>query len=218
MKIVAISDTHGRHSELNLPDGDILVHAGDICAGRGSLNEIAAFNKWLGTLSYSHIICIAGNHDFPMVHYYDKAHELMSNCNYLKDEETVINGVKFYGSPWQPFFYDWAFNLQRGEEIAAKWAMIPDDVDVLITHGPPKGYGDETLHDGTVGCYDLLDRINQIKVPVHISGHIHYGYGVRNNNDTVFVNASSCGENNQPDNAPIIIELDDQTKKVINTF
>ena len=204
-RIVCISDTHGQHKKLKLPEGDILIHAGDICAGRGSRNEVEKFNEWLGELNYSHIICIAGNHDFPLVHYHEEAHEIMSNCIYLKDEEVVIDGIKFYGSPWQPWFHSWAFNLQRGPEIAKKWAMIPDDTDILITHGPPYGYGDETMWSGHVGCRDLLDRINIVKPKVNIFGHIHEGYGVYNSDNTTFINASSVGDIEL--NKPIVLDI-----------
>jgi len=88
-----------------------------------------------------------------------------------------IEGVRFWGSPWQPWFFDWAFNLERGEEIRAKWELIPDDTEVLITHGPPQGHGDMTSRGEGAGCADLLARIRQVKPRYHLFGHIHEGYG-----------------------------------------
>ena len=129
MKIVAISDTHGLHRSLEIPDGDVLIHAGDLTR-HGTLDDVREFNDFLGTLPHPHKIVIAGNHDFCFESDREACEELLTNCIYRQDQEVVIDGVKFYGSPWQPWFYDWAFNLERGPEIRAKWDLIP----VSYTH------------------------------------------------------------------------------------
>ena len=118
----------------------------------------------------------------------------------------VIDGVKFYGSPWQPWFYDWAFKFERGPEIRAKWDLIPEDTDVLITHGPLFGIGDLTAHGDQAGCHDLLEVVEKIKPAIHIFGHIHEGYGVTSNGVTTFINASICDHLYQPVNPPIVYE------------
>jgi Icc-related predicted phosphoesterase len=201
--IVAISDTHDLHNYIDIPDGDILVHAGDL-TNRGNLCELPSFNKFLGKLPHKHKIVIAGNHDWCFQDEHEGSKKLLSNCIYLRDEEVVIQGIRFYGSPWQPWFCDWAFNLQRGEEIREKWDMIPKGIDVLITHGPPYGYCDTVEQGGNVGCSDLADVVNIIKPQVHIFGHIHEAYGTCVGSQIEFINASICDLGYNPTNKPII--------------
>lgn len=109
-----------------------------------------------------------------------------------------MEGIKFYGSPWQPWYYDWAFNEQRGEKIKAKWDLIPEDTDVLITHGPPMGILDKTLESGHVGCEELVKAVHRIKPKLHIFGHIHEDHGELRLHGTHFVNAASCNLKYKP--------------------
>ena len=208
MKIIAISDTHGLHWSLNVPEGDVLVHAGDL-TNRGILEEVREFNTFLGTLPHPHKIVIAGNHDFCFEDYRMDCEEALTNCIYLQDQEVTIDGVRFYGSPWQPWFFDWAFNLERGPEIRAKWDLIPEDTGVLITHGPPYGIGDLTARGDKAGCQDLLEVVERIKPKVHIFGHIHEGYGVTSNGVTTFINASTCDYLYQLVNPPLVYEYNE---------
>jgi len=207
MKIIAISDTHGMHHSLKIPDGDLLVHAGDLC-NHGTLEEVIDFNNFLSTLPHPDKIVIAGNHDFCFEENRKSCEEILTNCIYLQDMEVTIEGVRFYGSPWQPWFYDWAFNLERGPEIRAKWDLIPEGIDVLITHGPPYGIGDLTARGDNAGCRDLLEVVEKIKPRVHIFGHIHEGFGITSNGRTTFINASSCDQLYQPVNPPLIYEYE----------
>ncbi len=208
MVIVAISDTHGLHASLDIPEGDVLIHAGDLTR-LGSLDDVIAFNDFLGTLPHPNKIIIAGNHDLCFENHRKVCEGLLTNCIYLQDQEIIINGVKFYGSPWQPWFYDWAFNLKRGPEIRTKWDLIPEDTDVLITHGPPYGIGDMTIRGEQTGCQDLLEVVEKIKPRVHIYGHIHEGYGITSNKATTFINASCCDHLYQMVNPPLVFELTD---------
>jgi Icc-related predicted phosphoesterase len=201
--IVAISDTHGLHQSLEIPKGDILVHAGDITK-QGTLREVEEFNDFLGSLPHSEKIVIAGNHDFCCERDRQACEKALTNGVYLQDEGVTIQGIHFYGSPWQPWFYDWAFNLQRGPEIKAKWDLIPEDTDVLITHGPPLGRGDRTVLGQQVGCEDLLDTVERIRPRVHIFGHIHEAFGTSSNEHTTFINASSCNFGYEPVNPPVL--------------
>ena len=128
MKLVFISDTHNRHNDIILPEGDVLIHCGD-ATGRGRPHEVAAFLSWFEEQhQYKQRIMIAGNHDFMFQEepYLAKAELVERDIVYLEDGEFEYEGLKFYGSPWQPWFCDWAFNLDRGPDIAAKWAQIPD--------------------------------------------------------------------------------------------
>lgn len=212
MRIVCVSDTHSRHDQLCVPDGDVLVHAGDATMA-GRVEEIARFNHWLGTLPHRHRIFVAGNHDLLFESDPGLAESLITNATYLRDGAVTVGGLKFYGSPWQPWFLDWAFNLRRGPEIKRKWDLIPDDTDVLITHGPPHGILDLVPRDAPpgheiIGCEELLRAIGRIEPKVHIFGHIHEGYGTLRKRKTTFVNASICDANYRPVNEPIVVEVD----------
>ncbi len=206
-RIVAISDTHNNHRAFKIPDGDILIHAGDL-TDMGELTDVQDFNDWLGTLPHRHKIVIAGNHDFCFQNEPETAEPLLTNCIYLRDQALTVRGINFYGSPWQPWFYNWAFNLQRGPEIQAKWDLIPENVDILITHGPPGGILDKTYLGEAVGCADLLNAIKRLRPAYHIFGHIHESYGRFTNGHTEFINASSCSLENEPANAPIVFDIE----------
>ena len=143
MRIVAVADTHLFHHDLAVPDGDVFVHAGDMCRG-GHRSELALAARWIAGLPHRHKVIVAGNHDWAFVRELAAARAMFAGAHYLEDGEVTIDGVRFYGSPWQPAFMDWAFNLPRGPELAAVWARIPRGIDVLITHGPPDGIGDRT--------------------------------------------------------------------------
>ena len=216
MRIVAISDVHGRYERLALPEGDVLVHAGDI-TGVGSLESLAQAARWLGQQPFNHRVSIAGNHDWCFERSYerDSARRIMREhgVTYLEDEAVTLDGVKFYGSPWQPEFYNWAFNLPRGgKALKARWAAIPDDTNVLVTHGPPKGIGDLVPRSELTGCEHLLARVTQLEhLKAHIFGHIHCGYGTYRHAErpgVQFVNACICTEDYKPTNSPIVIEIE----------
>ncbi len=205
MRLVCLSDTHGRH-DVHVPDGDVLVHAGDL-TGSGSLAEIAKAHAWLADLPHAHKVVIAGNHDHGFQRTPGEARALMTGVTYLEDEGVAIEGVRFYGSPWQPWFFDWAFNLQRGPDLAAVWARIPDDTDVLVTHGPPRGILDR-IHSGLeVGCDDLRAAVARVRPTVHVFGHIHEAYGELERDGTRFVNASTCTLRYEPTQPPIVVDL-----------
>jgi Icc-related predicted phosphoesterase len=207
MKIVCISDTHTLHKNMKIPDGDLLIHAGDV-SSRGKLEEIIQFNDWLGTLPHRHKVMIAGNHDFYFESNPPHAKSLITNAVYLNDSGIEIEGIKIWGSPVQPWFYDWAFNRQRGEDIRKHWELIPTDTDILITHGPPYGILDETARGELVGCADLLEVIQQrVKPRLHIFGHIHEGYGKTAIGETLFVNPSMVNLQYRPVNQAIVVEL-----------
>ncbi len=215
MKIVCISDTHNCNAEIQVPDGDILIHAGDATI-RGTQPEVEEFLSWFSALPHRQKIFVAGNHDWLYEHDNRFARLLTadSNIKYLEDSFIEIEGLKIYGSPWQPRFFDWAFNLNRGREIAEKWQMIPDDADVLITHGPPHGILDEVAKKywtENTGCEELRKKIEQIsrsgKLKLHVFGHIHCGYGQHTEFGVKFVNASVCDESYAPTQPPIVVEI-----------
>ncbi|MGQ7269963.1 metallophosphatase domain-containing protein [Marinobacter sp. V034] len=210
MRLVCISDTHSLHRRIpQVPDGDVLIHAGD-CLGAGTLDNVEDLNDWLGTLPHRHKIVIAGNHDWAFQVTPDLAVEALTNAIYLEDSGVIVEGVRFWGSPWTPAFMDWAFMLDRGQSLYKKWQQIPDNTDVLITHGPPKGIGDQVnlgFKCQNVGCVDLLHRLNQLKLKAHIFGHIHEGYGEHRHGEAPLINASTCTERYAPTNPPIVLDL-----------
>jgi predicted phosphodiesterase len=204
MRLVLVSDTHNLQDALRLPPGDALIHAGDFTM-RGERHEVAAFGTWLQAQRFAHRIVVAGNHDFLFERDPEAARALLPpDVHYLRDAEVTLGGLRFWGSPWQPWFLDWAFNLQRGPEIAAKWALIPPGIDVLITHGPPLGTADRTINGEEVGCADLAEAISRVRPRLCVFGHIHEGYGAYGDK----VNAAICDERYQVTNAPIVMDLD----------
>lgn len=213
MKLVCISDTHEQEENVILPEGDVLIHAGDMTY-RGDIGKLSKFTNWMGKQDFKHKIVISGNHDFC---FQNNNHKIAvrlceeSELTYLQDSGVMIDGVFFWGSPWQPWFHNWAFNAQRGKDIAHHWAKIPDHTNVLITHGPVMNVLDEAPRGSGVehvGCQDLADRIGNLpNIKAHICGHIHNGYGIKKLANVQFVNASSCTEAYKPTNQPIVIEI-----------
>jgi Icc-related predicted phosphoesterase len=208
MRLVAISDTHNQALR-KLPDGDVLIHAGD-ATNMGSLSEIQQFAKWFGRMPHKYKLFTPGNHDISFQDNEPLARRITTDVGVtvLIDQSFVIDGVKFYGSPWQPEFCDWSYNLPRGRELAAKWDLIPKDVNVLITHGPPRGILDMVGRRGDIGCEDLRTAVmKRKKLKAHIFGHIHYSYGMVNDGIRRFYNAAICDERYQPVNAPWEIDI-----------
>ncbi|MBX7169824.1 MAG: metallophosphatase domain-containing protein [Pyrinomonadaceae bacterium] len=213
MKIVCLSDTHNCNENIEVPDGDILLHAGDATV-RGTIFEINQFANWFTSLPHKHKIFVAGNHDWLFENDNALARMLISQVSYLQDSFIEIEGLKIYGSPWQPRFYDWAFNLNRGAELAEKWKQIPLNTDILITHGPPNGILDEVPRKYSIentGCEELRKRVETLaefgNLKLHLFGHIHCGYGQMEKFGVKFVNASNCDEEYNPTQPPIIVEI-----------
>lgn len=211
IKIVAISDTHSMHRQVSVPDGDILVHAGDM-SGHGSWPEFIDFAEWLDNQPHTHKVFVFGNHDGYDVkkckNYLSANHP---SLKLLYNEPADIAGLKFWGSPFTPEFCDWYFMKDRGNDLAQIWNMMPPGTDVLVTHGPAYGHGDQAppyrRFPRAVGCLELLKKIVEIKPKLHIFGHIHCGYGVTESDevDTIFVNAATCNEAYQPIQPPQVI-------------
>lgn len=207
MVITCISDTHGQHAALTLPGGDLLIHAGDM-SRRGREAEVTDFLKWFAEQPYTWKVFIAGNHDF----FFERSapdviHALIpENIIYLNDTGTEINGIRIWGSPVTPWFYDWAFNRPRGGDIRRHWDLIPPS-DIVITHGPVHDILDRTVHGQHVGCEDLKTRIRQLRPALHICGHIHEDYGMERVEDTLYINASVLDESYRMAHPPITIEF-----------
>ncbi len=208
MNIVCISDTHGLHDQLELPSGDMLIHAGDI-SRRGTEYEVRQFLSWFEVQPFQYKIFIAGNHDFFFEDYPILVKEMIpENVIYLENSAVEIEGIRFWGSPISPRFFDWAFNRDRGPKIRQYWEQIPDKTDILITHGPPLHHGDTIISGEQVGCKDLLEVINEKRPTYHLFGHIHEAYGITKNKHTTFINASVLNHKYKMTNPPITIEVE----------
>lgn len=224
MKITFLSDTHTRQGQIpysDLPGGDLLIHAGDIMNSGYNKNDIFDFLHWYDSIpGYDKKIFIAGNHDRMFENHPEDVKEWLSkfpNINYLQDEAVVVDGIKIYGSPWQPEFFNWAFNLPRnGFGLAGKWEAIPDNTDILITHGPAYGTLDTVAgrHYDNLGCELLAERIERLKPKIHICGHIHSGYGYEFKNGTHFFNASVLDERYEYTQKPMTFDWDHITNEI----
>lgn len=218
MRIVCVSDTHGLHERVEVPEGDVLVHAGDM-TGRGEEGAVAAFGAWLRDQPHPHEVVVAGNHDFLCERSGALARELSTGegVHDLEDEGAEITERRFRGSPWQPRFRDWGFDLDRGPELAARWARIPRETDVLVTHGPPHGVLDRVARGGrAVGCEDLAARLGRLDVSLHVFGYIHEAAGSSvDGAGRVAVNASACTLALRPTNAPLVLDWPDRAHRPV---
>lgn len=211
MKFCIISDTHDQHENIELEPADVLIHCGDLTF-QGTVQSISLVNNWFGRMKekygYKKIIITPGNHDWLFEKQPSLARTLMSNATVLINEGCIFEGVSFWGSPITPRFFNWAFNRDRGADINRYWQMIPEGTDVIITHGPPHGFGDRTRRE-RVGCEYLIQRVEEIKPSLHCFGHIHGDYG-RFKHYTLpitFINASICSEGYSPVNKPFVLGL-----------
>lgn len=208
MRLVLIADTHSFHKDLEVPDGDVLIHCGDY-SNRGSFCDLCNFNAWLGKQPHKNKLVISGNHDIfaSSVSKYT-VQEFLPNALYLENEVAYINKVTFWGSPITPSYGNWAFMKNRGDAISEVWSTIPENTDVLITHGPPQGILDANINKELCGCYDLRRYIRDKKVRYHVFGHIHeQGGKVTEIDGTTFINCSVLNEWYELVNKPVVIDI-----------
>lgn len=229
IKITIVSDLHGYYPELE--GGDLLILCGDYTA-HDELMQWSEFFSWLKNQNYERKVLIAGNHDGFLEECYpcnqeditdlqqvreflkENDEDFQEDFDYLCDSITEYEGLKIWGSPWTPTYGDWHFMKERGVEIKEKWDLIPNDIDILITHGPPHGILD-FVDDENTGCEELQKALFRVKPKLHVFGHIHEGYGnvvlkrsgFGDENNTLCINASIMNENYKPVNKPINIEI-----------
>ena len=232
-RIACMSDTHGKHRNILIPKCDILIHGGDFTkSGEQKIIQDLAdfFVETVQRGDAKEVICIAGNHDISFHRESCEKHwglfhpkstpqtfndalrskkYLQERCTYLEDESTTYNdNVSIYGSPWTPTYFNcWAFMKDR-DIIHSQWDLIPNEVDVLVTHGPPLGRGDFTRSQVRAGCVNLLEQVqNRIQPRLHVFGHIHEGSGSTFDGETLFVNASNCTIKYSPENPCVVVDL-----------
>jgi Icc-related predicted phosphoesterase len=208
MRIIAVSDLHGQLPDI--PSCDLLLLAGDLCPVENHDLRFQSewldtdFRRWLSAVPARKIVGIAGNHD--MI-FQDASHLLPHDLpwTYLQDQETKWEGLRIWGTPWQPWFFNWAFNAQP-QQLQAVWHKIPEDTDILIVHGPPLGYGDGVpQRNGEVrhcGCPFLLQRIEEVRPRLVVFGHIHEGRGQWQLGDSTLANVTLLDERYAAVHAP----------------
>jgi Icc-related predicted phosphoesterase len=216
--LVLISDTHTKHFEIDSqlkqiysdhPDS-IIVHSGDI-SYRGRKWEVEEFLQWYSSLPFKNKIMIAGNHDFLFEESPAVADEMLEKEGqgiiYLNDSGVELDGLKFWGSPVTPWFHNWAFN-RIGDKINEHWDLIPNDINVLITHGPPYLTLDATKSGLRVGCPRLSNKIKDLTdLKVHVFGHIHEASGIVEKDGVTYVNASTLDLYYEVKNSPVILHV-----------
>ena len=202
MKIVFISDTHIKHRDLDFSmskynDVETIVHSGDFSHNQKQFDD---FINWFSELPFKNKILIPGNHEILVQ---ENEEDFFRVCKEfgiigLIDSGVVIDDIKFYGSPWTPLFFNWAY-MKEDYILDQYWDKIPNDVNVLITHGPAYGILDGVIHYGigeNVGSESLADRIDHLKkLKIHTFGHIHEARGMYKENKILRINASSVNQN-----------------------
>jgi Icc-related predicted phosphoesterase len=191
---------------VEVPDGDILIHAGDFTMFSKSMSAIADFNTWLGELPHRHKILTYGNHEF-FVEADPSRRSMLTNALVLVNEGTEIEGLRIWGSPVTPL-YGGAFGLSSQEDRKRLYAQIPEGTDILVTHGPPFGILDSAPHSGLhSGCRELLDAVMRVRPKLHVFGHVHGAHGIFQTKPTIFVNAAMRGANGDLDHSPIVLQM-----------
>lgn len=219
VKIVAISDTHGKFNKLTIPSCDLLISCGDY-SFTGALHEVRNFHKWLNKQPAVYIVSLNGNHEREVQNNFQVSKQIaLEQCpraHFMEEGSLEIEGFKIWLSAYTPTFFNWGYMKDRGPEIKEHWDRIPDDTEVLVTHGPPYGILDKALHQHAaghtveqfVGCVDLLNRVKELKnLKHHFFGHIHGSYGHVSINNVDFWNVSICDEQYQPTNLPVVVDL-----------
>lgn len=206
LTIVCMSDKHGLHREMIDPQGDILIHAGDLIALSGGRSTILDFNSWLGELSIKFKCVIPGNHDHFLAGR-PSHRSLLSNAVVLFNEGVEIEGLRIWGSV-VPSLVGGAFGMESAEGRREVYSQIPAETDILITHEPPHGILDADFDSNWhFGCRELLEAVTRVRPKLHVFGHVHTGYGVFETKDTTFVNAALLGVYGELDRSPLVFKM-----------
>jgi hypothetical protein len=227
-RLVFVSDTHLQH-DFKVPEGDALVHCGDLTP-MGTFPQVLNALTWLAAQPHRYKVVVAGNHDFLFERLPEmgrtalvQAREhlaLGTELHYLEDSSVNLLGLNFYGSPWTPRFYDWAFQLGSampgggaGRDAVKHWAKLPEGTDILVTHGPPRGVLDRTPRGDLVGDEALLEAVKRVRPLIHAFGHIHCNggqvavVGPTGAGALLSINAAVCDEFYCPTNPPVVVTL-----------
>jgi Icc-related predicted phosphoesterase len=209
VRIACAADLH--ENLVEVPECDLLVIAGDLTFAFGGSPDkrrwlTGPFADWLVAVPAREVVVVAGNHDVDIER--DGFPDGL-RCRYLEDEGTEVLGLTVWGTPWQPWYYDWAFNAPQedGEVfLAEKFAPIPAGTDIVVCHGPPLGYGDSTP-GASVGSSALTETIDRVEPSLLVCGHIHFGAGRFRRGETEIVNAALVDNHYRPVNRVEVVEL-----------
>lgn len=206
MRVVCISDTHELHNELTVPPGDLLIHAGDFGFFAYATQAVEDFDGWLGRLPHRWKVLTGGNHEFWLAND-PKLRKLITNATLLLNESVTVGPAKIWASPIT-LHPDAAFRCSDPAERTRIYSQIPSDTDIVVTHGPPYDILDRGPGDAQPsGDRELREAIIRVKPLLHVYGHAHAGYGVRQTKHTTFINASLFGPDGSLSNRPIVLEI-----------
>jgi len=204
-RIVACSDTHTKHRDLQIPEGDVFIFAGDFEI-RNNL-DLFEMSEWLKELPHKNVVAIFGNHDFTENYPKENMKQMFGRVHLLFNESITVDGFKIWGSPYSPYFNNWAW-MQPDNMLAEIWASIPLETEILITHCPPFGILDQVLpRDDSQGSRTLKDRVKDVHPYLHLFGHIHEGFGQYTDGKTDYYNCSVLDEQYKLTNPITIIEV-----------
>jgi Icc-related predicted phosphoesterase len=218
LRLVIISDTHGLHRQVQLPEGDVLIHCGDFMNSGLSLPEIVSFDVWLSQQPHRHRLVIPGNHDIAFERARHIALPQLMHATYLEETSVTIEGVKFYGCPYTPAFFNWAFMENRNsKEMRRHWIKaFHEQPDVLISHGPPFGILDQNKQTSSryyeagephLGCEEMMRAMPFIHPKINCFGHIHSSHGSFEQDGTQFINASQIDEDYRVVFEPVVADI-----------
>jgi hypothetical protein len=198
LRLVLISDTHGAHRKVDVPHGDLLIHAGDFTRF-GKLEDADDFNAWLGEQPRTRKIVVFGNHECNSA-WRDEAETILSNATLLVGAGVVVPGAEGK-PPLRVWGTDFFWPMAEGENPS--FATIPSNTDVLIAHAPPKGH-----LDGGGGCQSLAAHVGRVKPSLYVCGHIHGSHGVEQATGICYANAANARRGHGHMGwAPIIVDL-----------
>jgi Icc-related predicted phosphoesterase len=208
VRIVHLTDTHMLHRRLDVPPGDVLVHSGDF-TGKGTVEDYDDVFDWLDSLPHGLKLLVAGNHDALLQKFAKLTRKrIPKGIIYLEDSGTSFDGLNFWGSPWTLGPQWMAFTYRAMEGESTRWAQIPSDTNVLITHGPPQGILDRDYSGQHRGDARLLARLEAVRPKLHLFGHVHDQNGEMERFGTKFVNAAVGDDDEDPDLSEKIHVLD----------
>ena len=207
MQLTIISDTHNQHDDLGHLSGDVLIHCGDMFNILNSdENDITRMDAWFGEQDFDLILCIGGNHDLSIEKKVSHDEQPFKNAVYLQGQSYQYKNITFFGAPWVPELSSHAFYVEESE-LKQKWADIPDNVDVLITHTPPFGILDVCSRGSILGCKHLLNAVKKIKPRMHCFGHVHHSSGQKVIDETTFINAAQLNHYHTAGMKPFQLKL-----------
>ncbi len=231
INIVVFSDNHGV-IDFDLPkDIDLLLIAGDITPFTGSQHSayqrLWFDNNFLPFIENKakNIVFVAGNHD-RMFEKIMKSNEedsfratLPKHIHYLRDSMIELDGLKIYGTPFTPMFCNWFF-MDDENGLDRRFSKIPENIDILLSHGPAFGLSDMISQRCDIGkncgSTTLLKHVQRVNPTYFFSGHIHSANHilsdfVYNNKVTKYANVSILDEYYEPLYIPLTVPLNPLT-------